>query len=332
MADTGHHRLLGWRTCPTANDAEADWVIGQPDFLSEGRNAKRLPGPTTLNVPTGIVAYGTGLAVADAWNHRVLIWRQLPTTSHCPPDLVLGQKNFEDVEINRGCAAPSAETLYWPYGVCCWGDSLIVADTGNRRVLIWFTPPTQNGQAADLVLGQTDFAGKDENAGGAPSARSMRWPHGIARWGNKLCVADAGNNRVMIWNTLPSTCGAESDWILGQTDVAQVDHNGGQYWPHAGSLNMPYGIASAGDWLVVSDTANSRLLGWHVRDLGTGARARALAGQRSFEMKGDNQWGFPTPDTICWPYGVSVCEGMLAIADSGNNRVVIRPMCVEELE
>ena len=32
VADSGHHRLLGWRGLPRADNAPADWVIGQPDF------------------------------------------------------------------------------------------------------------------------------------------------------------------------------------------------------------------------------------------------------------------------------------------------------------
>lgn len=326
IADTGHHRLLGWRQCPREDGIAADWVIGQPDFYSEGRNAKSNPGPATLNVPTGIAAYGSGLAVADAWNHRVLIWRRLPQNNHCAPDLVLGQENFENVATNRGRSTPGADTLYWPYGVSAWGEALVVADTGNRRVLIWLTPPERNGQPADLVLGQAGFDRRDENAGGAPSAMSMRWPHSIARWGEALCVADAGNNRVMIWDRMPSEPGAEGRWILGQADGSHVDHNAGHYWPHAGTLNMPYGAAAVGEWLVVADTANSRLLGWHQQDLVTGAKARALAGQPTFERKGDNQWAFPSRDTLCWPYGLSICEGLLAVADSGNNRVLIRPL------
>ncbi|WP_235488800.1 hypothetical protein [Frankia sp. AvcI1] len=30
-----------------------------------------------------------------------------------------------------------------------------------------------------------------------------------------------------------------------------------------------------------------------------------------------------TADTFCWPYGLSLSDGRLAVADSGNNRVVI---------
>ena len=40
VCDTGHHRLLVWRRVPEADDAPADFLIGQPDFSREGRNAK----------------------------------------------------------------------------------------------------------------------------------------------------------------------------------------------------------------------------------------------------------------------------------------------------
>ena len=56
----------------------ADLLIGQPDFASEGRNAKGAVGAATLNVPTGVAAADGVLAVADAWNHRVLIWHGYP--------------------------------------------------------------------------------------------------------------------------------------------------------------------------------------------------------------------------------------------------------------
>ena len=117
VSDTGHHRLLGWARVPTRDDVPADWVIGQPGFTREGRNAKGSPGAETLNVPTGITPCGKGLAVADAWNHRVLIWHTLPQDSHVPADLVLGQQDFVSMESNRGTGRPSAASLFWPYGV-----------------------------------------------------------------------------------------------------------------------------------------------------------------------------------------------------------------------
>lgn len=65
VADTGHHRLLIWHTLPTHDYAPADALIGQPDFGREGRNAKGEPSAATFNVPTGVAATATILAVAD---------------------------------------------------------------------------------------------------------------------------------------------------------------------------------------------------------------------------------------------------------------------------
>ena len=321
VCDTGHHRLLGWRELPAGDNTAADWVIAQADFYSEGRNGKRTVDAASLNVPTGITAYGNGMAVADAWNHRVLIWRDLPQDSNVPADIVLGQSGFTKAEPNRGFAKPGPDTLYWPYGVFADGDRLFVADSQNRRVLMWNSIPDTHGQAADLVLGQTDFASRDENAGGAPNAMSMRWPHAMTLWQGRLCIADAGNNRIMVWPRVPDHNGSACEIILGQAHAGLVDHNQSLYWPRGDTLNMPYGITAIDDWLIVADTANSRLLGWHSDDRSSGTTARALTGQPDFRSKGDNRWQLPARDSLCWPYAIQACSPYVVVADSGNNRV-----------
>ena len=323
ISDTGHHRLLGWARPPAHDDTPADWVIGQPDFFHEGRNAKGNPGAATLNVPTGITACGAGLAVADAWNHRVLIWHTLPQDHNAPADLVLGQADFCGMQSNRGANAPAADTLFWPYGIHWDGERLWVADSGNRRVLMWNGLPSTNGQCADLVLGQHDFTCRDENAGAEPTNFSMRWPHDITRWNGRLCVADAGNNRIMVWDELPSGNGASCDHVLGQNDALLVDNNQSLYWPTSSSVNMPYGMTASGDWLLIADTANSRLIGWHSDDCATGVAARALTAQPDFHAKGDNRWQMPVRDSLCWPYGIRACGDQIVVSDSGNSRVLL---------
>ena len=323
VCDTGHHRLLIWNRAPTTDDAPADWVIGQPDFSTEGRNAKGEVGPATLSVPTGIaVAHGV-VAVADAWNHRVLLWLGLPQRSNQPADVVLGQANFTSSQANRGASGPRADTLNWCYGVAIHAGRLYVADTGNRRVLVWDRIPTANGAPADRVLGQRDFTSRDENAGASAAAVGMRWPHGIAATAGRLFVADAGSSRVMVWTSEPDRNGAPCDFVLGQADFAGSDHNRVTYHPTASTLNMPYGIAAQAGHLVVADTANSRLLGFDMAGSTMGVPADRLAGQTGFHERGDNRWCAPTRDSLCWPYAVAVGESTFVIADSGNNRVLL---------
>ncbi|MBA4324095.1 MAG: hypothetical protein C0426_03275 [Rhodobacter sp.] len=318
VADTGHHRLLGWRKLPDRDDAPADILLGQPAFGREGRNAKGPVTAATLNVPTGIAAFRGGLAVADAWNHRVLIWRRPPAGPDHPADIVLGQADAGSALANRGSDAPGPQTLHWPYGVSEIGGRLVVCDTGNRRLMVW-NDPTETGQPADLVLGQDSFTCRDENAGGPVSARSMRWPHMAVGWQGGLAVADAGNNRVMLWADFPDRNGQPADAVLGQAAMGDCDLNRGAYYPSTLALNMPYALAVMGSRLVVADTANSRLVGFG--DLGAGADR--LTGQPDFASKGDNRWGMAERDSLCWPYGLSVRGTTAAVADSGNNRVLI---------
>jgi hypothetical protein len=322
IADTGHHRVLIWRRLPSQDYAPADALIGQPDFGREGRNAKGEPGAATFNVPTGVAATRTVLAVADAWNHRVLIWHGLPETDNQPADVVLGQADFGSMLANRG-GEPGADTLNWCYGVTIAGPRLIVCDTGNRRVLVWNEIPRQNGTPADLVLGQTDMECRDENGGRGVDAQGMRWPHSATFAGEMLLVADSGNNRLMVWSRLPNESGAPCDYLIGQTHPFACEHNRANYWPDAASLNMPYACTALAGGIAVADTANSRLLGFTHADFGMGAAAHRLSGQPDFYSKGDNRWQAPVRDSLCWPYGLTACGDTVVIADSGNNRVML---------
>jgi sugar lactone lactonase YvrE len=319
VADTGHHRLLGWPRLPQHDNEPAEWLIGQPRFGAEGRNAKGAVHGASLNVPTGVCACGDGLAVADAWNHRVLIWHRAPRSSHQPADVVLGQADAGSNQINRGFDRPRADTLYWPYGVAWDGARLWVADTGNRRVLRFSGLPRHDGSAADLVLGQPDFEHRDENAGNVGAA-TLRWPHAVIVWQQRLCVADAGNNRVLLWAHDPDENFAPSALLFGQRDALALDHNRGEYWPSAHSFNMPYGLALHRDRLFVADTANSRLLRF---DSPRVAEAQAVAGQAGFADKGDNRWQAAARDSLCWPYALTFAGDTAVVVDSGNNRVLL---------
>jgi hypothetical protein len=354
VCDTGHHRLLGWTRLPTVDDAPADLVIGQVDAFTEGRNGNRAPDASSLNVPTGVTPFGDGMAVADAWNHRVLVWKSMPMRSNQPADFVLGQRDFGSVDPNRG-GAPSASSMHWPYRVFTHEGRLYVADTGNRRVLVWRTFPSENGAPADFALGQRELATRDDNGGVEAGPAGLRWPHDLAIWNGNLVVADAGNNRLLVWDGIPNEGGAPARWVVGQRDFMSVDHNLGRYWPDASALNMPYGVAALRDRLFVADTASSRLLGFRADDLndsslvttesasgslvttesaggslvttesasGSLIAARELTGQVHFSAKGDNRWGMPVRDSLCWPYGIGIQDDVAVVCDTGNHRVLI---------
>jgi hypothetical protein len=102
----------------------------------------------------------------------------------------------------------------------------------------------------------------------------------------------------------------------GSTTIA------GAYYPTASAMNMPYGFCVQDDLLIVADTANSRLLGF-LDEVRIDASVTQLASEPDFARKGDNRWAPAVRDSPCWPYGVAACGSTLAIADSGNNRVLL---------
>ena len=324
VSDTGHHRVLIWHTLPEEDGAPADVVLGQGSRTSEGPAAAGRGPRNGMHLPTGVAVLGGRLVVADAWHHRLLVWEGVPERDDEAPVAVLGQPDLDAVEPNAGGEA-DATTLYWPFGFVAVRDWFWVADTGNRRLLGWHSGVDvlpETGRPADVVLGQPTAHERSENRGGDPSARSFRWPHSLAATEQRLLVADAGNHRVLGFHPRPGA-DADADLVLGQPDVRTTSEL--TYRPQGPArLRFPYGIDVDGERLAVADTANNRVLLWdRVPPPGCGAPADAVLGQPNFDDHGENRWDQVADDSMCWPYGLSWAGGRLAVADSGNNRVVV---------
>ncbi len=319
VADTGNHRIMIWHEVPERDEQPCDMVLGQPDAVSEGPAAGRGDTRSGLNLPTGVLIHDGKLVVADAWHHRILVYSTLPETPGAEPDLILGQPDPDQVEPNRGGDC-GADTMYWPFGLTVAGGRFYVADTGNRRVLGWSGGlPVTADTAPDLVLGQPDSASREENRGGPPGPASFRWPHDLCGTADRLFVADAGNHRVLGWTSHPER-DANADLVLGQADFDSATEL--PYVPQqADMLRFPYAVVSDGGGLAVADTANNRILLWD--QLPAGGPATALLGQTGFGRNGENRWSEVTRDSLCWPYGLSLSGDLLAVVDSGNNRVVL---------
>lgn len=319
VCDSGNHRLLVWKIeddLPPSH-SEADFVIGQPDFESEG--------PKLLHLPTGVTMHQGMLLVADAWHHRILVWSKLPENGE-PPDFIIGQDSLEESLPNCG-AAVSDSSLYWPYGLAFVEDRLYIADTGNRRVvyLDHFSKLSKRDCSGkvkfDGLLGQDSFDCAEENRG-AIGAASFRWAHDICASSETLFIADAGNHRVLGFPRWQSDDCAAS-LVLGQRDFVSWEEF--PYRPQSPSvLRFPYGVSYDDGVLAVADTANNRVLLFeHLPSHGAALPAQAVIGQPDFTKNGENNWKEVTDKSLCWPYGLHLHKGKLAIADSGNNRVLV---------
>ena len=273
--DYGNSRVLVYTTLPTTTGARADRVIGQVDF---GDGAEGACAPNRLAYPEAIAAADGKLLIADSAHHRILIYTAIPTENNASADLVLGQSDLSSCEPNRGDDTPSADTLNNPAGIWTDGKRVVVNDKNNNRVLIWNTFPAEIGQAADVVIGQSDFnmsAPNDDDQNGVsdtePSARTLRGSNqdsmnGVAANTRQLFVADIGNNRILVWNTFPTRNFQPADVVLGQSHFnlsAPDDVNQTGAWgtrPDAHTLAKPNGLYVRDNRLFVQDEENGRIL------------------------------------------------------------------------
>ncbi len=290
VADTDNNRILIWNSLPTSNGQPADVVVGQDNFTSNG--ISRTPTNKSLRGPQGVWIQNGKLFVADTQSHRVLIWNRIPTSNGAAADVVVGQPNFTtatEQDLTRAIVAPTASTLLNPVSVTTDGTRLYVADLAHNRVLIWNTIPTTNGAAADVVIGQPDFTtavannseklcesnGTDADTGDptypARCARTLDFPRYALSDGKRLFVADGGNDRVLIYNSVPTTSAPTPDVILGQFDPQsdQVSDGANPLFRAATDvIRTPLSLAWDGSTnLYVTDTFNRRVLVFSIGDL-----------------------------------------------------------------
>src|SRR6516165_9221507 len=85
-------------------------------------------------------------------------------------------------------------------------------------------PAFVSNQSAGTVVGQTSFSQASINSGG-PNTNSIYSPMGVAFDGTRFFVADRSNNRVLIFNSIPTGSYASADVIVGQTSGSGISSN-----------------------------------------------------------------------------------------------------------
>lgn len=330
-------------------------IIGQTTFTSQNSGASN-----SLVGGVGGVAYANNtLFVTDAnrlgnlpINNRLLVFNNLsrivpsttaeigPNTGRCPvcvqgASMVLGQPDFTSTNFST-----TAGGMRLPTGVATDGRNLAVADTANNRVLLWKEIPTENGQPADVVLGQADFVTISPVV---VTQTSLRAPQGVWIQNGRLFVADTQNNRIMIWNSLPTKNNQPADLVLGQpnfTTSPNLDLTKSSLTAAANTMLNPTSVTSDGVRLFVTDLGFNRVLIWKSIPTQTQQAADFEVGQKDFTT------GFANDNNdLCTPAGSdssgnpiypSTCGNTLSfprfalsdgtrlyIADGGNDRVLI---------
>jgi len=283
VGDTDNNRVLIWKNIPTTNGATADIVLGQSDFTSNGSGLSN----TAMRGPQGVWIQGTRLFVADSGNHRVMVWNAIPTQNNQPADYVLGEPDFSSSPPPTTLdLPPTASNMFSPVSVTSDGTRLFVADLGHARIMVWNAIPTQNNQPADFALGQPDLVSEADNnsagvckSNGTDSSGNATYPVrcyatlSLPRYalstGKYLFVADGGNDRVLVYNNLPTHSGQAADVVLGQPneDDDVVTDSTNTFDPNANvlrsspdTIRTPLALGWDGENLYVTDPYDRRVM------------------------------------------------------------------------
>ena len=83
-------------------------------------------------------------------------------------------------------------------------------------ILIYNKNPTTNNVAADVVMGQPNFTSFVQpdltQKQPTPAANNMQDPISVTTDATHMYVADLGQNRVLIFNTIPTTTALPPTW------------------------------------------------------------------------------------------------------------------------
>ncbi|MBI2944298.1 MAG: hypothetical protein HYY25_08860, partial [Candidatus Wallbacteria bacterium] len=316
VADEGNSRVLIWTSIPTANQAAANVVLGQPDFTTS--NWYTTASDKRLQAPRGVSSDGTRLFVADTYFNRVLIWNSIPTVNQTAANLVLGQPNFTTSTSN---SSATASRLRSPNSVQFDGTRLIVGDSGFHRALLWNSLPTTNTQAAEVVLGQPDFTSNSYNNGGISGA-TLAYPKGICSDGTRLFVADENNNRVLVWNSIPTSNQTAASLVLGQADFTSVSTSETGAVSASTLGSSADGFSTDSTRLFLADTRNHRVLIWNSIPTGNLPAADVVLGQPDFTSNVSNNGGV-SASSLNYPHDVFSDGTRLFVADQYNHRVLI---------
>ncbi|MBV9762154.1 MAG: hypothetical protein JO340_16445 [Acidobacteriaceae bacterium] len=160
MVDTAHHRVLLW---PDAATPQPIQIV-----LDLGEAAE----------PVSVALDGKRLYVGDAAAHRVLVWNALPASDNQAADALLGAWSER----------PGADSLNRPDALVSDGTNLFVADSIDRRILM-FT-------AAETSLARNSVVNSASEAAGPLAPGTLVTITGSALADSAISSSDDGVQRL----------------------------------------------------------------------------------------------------------------------------------------
>jgi len=298
------------------NGQAASVVIGQPNFDSTDSNQGGSTAANTLANGSGLAYIEGRVYISDGGNERVLGFNSVPTVNNANADFVIGQDDF-----TSNTPGLTSTTLSNPNGVAYENNHFFILNGGlDARANHWGQLVTDNTVAADLVVGQADF-GTGVNF--TCSQNTLYFvPQSIAVTNGKLIITD--NRRILIWNSIPTSSGANADIVLGQQNFTNCvandqDGDGNTDTPTAQTISGFTTVWTDGTRLVVSDSGNSRVLIWNSFPTTNAQAADLVLGQADFISAVSPA----TTATSFSPSTVTSNGNQLFVTDANSSRILI---------
>ena len=155
------------------------------------------------------------------------------------------------------------------------------------------------------------------------------YDQGVFFDGQYLFVADTDNNRVLVYNGIPTSNGAAATFVIGQPNFTSSLQNQGLSGPTSQTLSWPTALWVADGSLFVADNNNNRVLVYNNGGQGIDTLASndppadVVIGQANMTSGHANQGGGVSPYALAGPSGVCVDNCQLYISDAGNARVLV---------
>ena len=232
------------------------------------------------------------------------------------PPSALPKADAGVVSANSGLPTPDAGPSVEDSGTSV--DSGTSADGGFGYVCTGGPTVFTTGMPARVVVGQPDFVSAQPNGRFSRiSEGGMSTPYGVGTRDGRLFISDGDNNRVLVYDTIPTTNGASANQVIGQPNFRSRTSS-----TTATSIACPQNLTFGPEHLIVSEYCNSRLSFWRLDSIATGMAASFAYGQPDL-ITGTANTGGLSATSIANSASSQVFGSRWFVADSLNNRVLI---------
>lgn len=255
------------------------------------------------------------LIVDQRWN-RVLLYSTYPVDQEALPDQVIGQKDFTEPSGQQPNVTGPLTLNRPSHASLCLDGRLLITDSGNHRVLVWKEIPKDFRVSPDFVIGQENFTSSTPGIG--PS--KLNQPVAAFCTPRGILVADSGNNRLLVFSPQDLK---KARIVIGQDDFYTKTSRCSQ-----SSVGRVEDLWIDADRLLVADTEHHRILMFTSFPTKNGERAQKVLGQPNFNQCQPNR-GLSkdqvSNDTLYEPSGLAIRNGVLAVSDRKNKRILLFP-------